>query len=78
MECIGSSFHGAKVVPTLACQVREVEEVAQGSYKRKQPPEIVNSGYVIRSLEAALWAFYHTENFKDGCLQVGEGCLNEK
>jgi len=25
---------------------------------------------VVKSLEAALWAFYKTENFKDGCLKV--------
>ena len=73
MEHICSSFDRVKVVMTLVHQVPEVEEVARGSYKRKQPPEIKNSGYAIRSMEAALWAFYHTENFKNGCLQVGEG-----
>jgi len=26
------------------------------------------SGYVVRSLEAALWAFYKSDNFRDGCL----------
>jgi len=47
---------------------KEIEEVQAGSYKRKQPPEIVGSGYVVKSLEAALWAFYSSDNFKDGCL----------
>jgi ADP-ribosylglycohydrolase len=46
----------------------EVGEIAAGSFKEKQPPEILGSGYVIESLEAALWAFYHSNNFKDGCL----------
>ncbi len=45
-----------------------IEEIAAGSFKRKRPPEIVGSGYVVRSLEAALWAFYHTESFQEGCL----------
>lgn len=46
----------------------EIDEVAAGSFKRKQPPEIVGSGYVVKSLEAALWAFYHSTDFRDGCL----------
>src|SRR5690606_17130913 len=37
----------------------EIIEIIQGSFKRKSPPEIVASGYVVKSLEAALWAFYH-------------------
>ena len=32
--------------------------------------EIKGTGYVVRTLEAALWAFYHTESFKDGTLMV--------
>lgn len=30
--------------------------------------EIRGTGYVVRSLEAALWAFYHGDSFRDGCL----------
>jgi ADP-ribosyl-[dinitrogen reductase] hydrolase len=46
----------------------EVEEVAGGSYRRRHPPQIVGSGYVVRSMEAALWAFHRTDDFADGCL----------
>lgn len=46
----------------------EIAEIAGGSFKQKQPPEIVGSGYVVKSLEAALWAFYHSDNFRDGAL----------
>lgn len=28
----------------------------------------MSAGYVARTLEAALWAFYHTTNFRDGDL----------
>ena len=45
-----------------------IREIAEGSFKVRQPPEIVGSGYVVRSLEAALWAFHSTENFESGCL----------
>ncbi|CAN5524437.1 ADP-ribosylglycohydrolase family protein [soil metagenome] len=46
----------------------EINEVASGSFKRRQPPEIEGSGYVVRSLEAALWAFYNSDSFSGGCL----------
>ncbi|MDE2787118.1 MAG: ADP-ribosylglycohydrolase family protein [Chloroflexota bacterium] len=46
----------------------EIDEIAGGSFKGKEPPEIVGSGYVVKSLEAALWAFYYSTDFRDGCL----------
>ena len=33
-----------------------VDEIAEGSFKVRQPPVIQGSGYVVRCLEAALWA----------------------
>lgn len=45
-----------------------IAEVAAGSFKRKAPPQIRGSGYVVESLEAALWAFYHAESFREGAL----------
>jgi ADP-ribosylglycohydrolase len=47
---------------------QEIEEIAFGSYKHKEPPEIQGRGYVVPSFEAALWAFYKSDNFKDGAL----------
>lgn len=48
--------------------VSEIDEVACGSFKRRQPPLIQGTGYVVKSLEAALWAFYHGQSFREGCL----------
>lgn len=48
--------------------VPEIAEIAAGSFKHKEPPAIQGSGYVVRCLEAALWAFHRTDNFRDGCL----------
>lgn len=45
-----------------------IEEIARGSFKRKEPPEIKGSGYVVRSLEAALWAFSRSDSFREGAL----------
>ena len=48
--------------------VQEIFEIAEGRYKYKEPPEIKGTGYVVKSLEAALWAFCHSTSFEDGCL----------
>ena len=42
--------------------------VMAGSYKRRNPPEIKASGFVIETMEAALWAFFHTNSFEEGAL----------
>jgi len=46
----------------------EIDEIAAGSFQRRQPPEIRGTGHVVRSLEAALWAFHRADSFKDGAL----------
>jgi ADP-ribosyl-[dinitrogen reductase] hydrolase len=48
----------------------EIAEIARGSFKQKQPPAIIGSGFVVRSLEASLWAFYRTDSFRDGALRA--------
>jgi len=48
----------------------EIYEIAAGSFKERKPPEIAGSGFVVRSLEAALWAFSRASSFRDGCLQA--------
>jgi ADP-ribosylglycohydrolase len=61
--------------PAVKCWIEnplaaKVEEIARGSFKVKEPPTIRGSGYVIHTLEAALWAFYTTDNFRDGAIAV--------
>lgn len=48
--------------------VAEIDEIAAGSFKRREPPEIKGTGYVVKSLEAALWAFHRSQSFEEGCL----------
>ncbi len=48
----------------------EVDVVAAGSFRRKRPPEIVGSGYVVKSLEAALWAFHDARDFREAVLRA--------
>ena len=45
-----------------------IAEVANGSFKDREPPEIEGSGYVVKSMEAALWAFHRSQDFREGAL----------
>lgn len=49
---------------------KSVKDIIEGSYKTKEEHEIKGTGYVISTLEAALWAFCKTDNFEDGALKV--------
>ncbi|KPL81385.1 ADP-ribosylglycohydrolase family protein [Herpetosiphon geysericola] len=48
----------------------DIAEIAAGSFWQRQPPEIQGTGYVVRSLEAALWAFANSDSFREGCLMA--------
>ncbi|MGZ3807898.1 MAG: ADP-ribosylglycohydrolase family protein, partial [Bacteriovorax sp.] len=45
-----------------------IEEILLGSYKKKSREEIEAKGLATTCLEAALWSFYHSDNFNDGIL----------
>ncbi len=45
-----------------------IAEIAAGSFLRREPPEIRGTGYVVQSLEAALWAFARGDDFRSGVL----------
>jgi ADP-ribosyl-[dinitrogen reductase] hydrolase len=46
----------------------EILAISQGHYMVKNRNEICGSGYVVESLEAALWCFYNTDTFSDAIL----------
>ena len=46
----------------------EIAAIAKGSFKVRQPPEIIGGGYVVHSLEAALWALQNSDSFEAGAL----------
>jgi len=54
--------------PVVADLAPRIAKVAAGSYKRKQPPEIRGTGYVVESLEAALWAFWNAGSFEEALI----------
>ena len=45
-----------------------IEAIARGSFLRREPPAIAGTGYVVQSLEAALWAFSRGGSFEEGAL----------
>lgn len=48
----------------------QIDAIAAGRFKERQPPVIRGTGYVVQSLEAALWAFTTTETFREGALRA--------
>lgn len=48
----------------------KIVAIAQGHYRDKPESAIRGSGYVVESLEAALWAFATTESFADAILRA--------
>jgi ADP-ribosyl-[dinitrogen reductase] hydrolase len=47
-----------------------VAAVAAGSFRAKEPPAIRGSGFVVESLEAALWAFHRAGDFREAVLRA--------
>ncbi len=81
-ECIDACrYYASRIVAALngagkaeifevafAAQSPKVAEVAAGSFREKEPPEIAGTGYVVKSLEAAMWAFHKSTDFRHGAL----------
>ncbi len=75
-ELLGAQLHlalnGADKEEALAAKVRPLFPrpllINAGEYKRKSREQIRSSGYVVDTLEAALWAVWNTDNFRDAIL----------
>ena len=42
--------------------------IGGGSFKDRNPPAIKGTGYVVQSMEAALWALHKSQDFREGAL----------
>lgn len=66
------SLNGADKAKALAPAMlplnARIALINAGVYKNKQRDEIRSSGYVVDTLEAALWAVWQTDNFRDAVL----------
>ena len=47
-----------------------IQEISQGSFRKKEPPAIQGSGWVVKSLEASLWAFHDASSFDEAVLRA--------
>ncbi len=86
LECIeASQLFGAMLNQALSGATREgilsghgintltspgVQAIARGEYRQKPESAIRGSGYVVKSLEAALWCFLNTDTFADAVLRA--------
>lgn len=48
----------------------KIQAIARGEYRDKSITMIRGSGYVVESLEAALWCYLHSDNFHDAVLMA--------
>ena len=55
---------------TKAIESRAIQSIARGDYQRKSEREIHGTGYVVRSLEAALWSFWQTDSYEGAILKA--------
>ncbi len=47
-----------------------IQKIASGDYRGKDESHIKGTGYVVESLEAALWCFYSTDSFEQAVLKA--------
>jgi len=45
-------------------------DIAKGDYQYKVESQIKTTGYVVDTLEAALWVFFMTDTFEEGALKI--------
>ena len=54
----------------LRLQSAKIQAIAEGSYRHKTREQISGSGYVVESLEAALWCFARHDDFRSTVLEA--------
>jgi ADP-ribosyl-[dinitrogen reductase] hydrolase len=74
-EMLFRAFSGASKNEVLFNSVAQLSapkiiEIARGGYTQKSLAEIRGTGYVVASLEAALWCFFHSNTFEEAILQA--------
>jgi ADP-ribosyl-[dinitrogen reductase] hydrolase len=63
-------FHTRDRFPGLETLAASIGDIARGSYRGKDRAAIRGSGYVVESLEAALWCFWQTTNYREAILEA--------
>ena len=55
---------------TRSYKKEKIKDIAQGSYLEKSIADIRGTGYVVESLEAALWCFEKSDSFESAILSA--------
>lgn len=66
----GSSRDDVLFHTTVEPVFSSIKNIAGGGYRQKDISQIEGTGYVVKSLEAALWCFYKTSTFEAAILQA--------
>jgi ADP-ribosyl-[dinitrogen reductase] hydrolase len=66
----GDSKDAVLSASRLALKEEKVVRLAAGDYVQKSVGEIAGNGYCVKSLEAALWCFHHSDTFEAAVLQA--------
>jgi len=72
---ITSAIHGRERDAVLSPQIDPdwqpaIQAIAAGSWRSKNEADILSTGYVVHTLEAALWAVATTTSFEDAVLRA--------
>lgn len=70
VEAIGGSPADTVLRPREIRSGGRVAEIAAGSFRDKPRDEISSSGYVVHTLEAALWAVSRTDSFREALVEA--------
>ncbi|MEO1996681.1 MAG: ADP-ribosylglycohydrolase family protein [Planctomycetaceae bacterium] len=69
-DVLAPDWHPLRELRQIEPLHSEVEAVANGSFRNLIPPAIQGSGYVVKSLEAALWAVHDARDFREAVLRA--------
>lgn len=69
-ELLSARFEPATGIWAASPLEERIDPIAAGSFKTKMPPQIRGDGFVVHALEAVLWAFHRSTDYKSGLLQV--------
>ena len=63
-------FESHQRLPSTEPLAPSIAGIASGNYQDKVEEEIRGNGYVVNSLEAALWCFLHTTSYREAVLRA--------
>jgi ADP-ribosylglycohydrolase len=69
-DLLSATFEPIPGLWSAAPLAPEIHNVSAGSFHNLEPPEIAGTGYVVKSMEAALWAFHKSGNFEESILRA--------